>query len=105
MQNSDYVSREKLEQAFEQIRKDISTLHIDLAHAEGNRMRWFFIIMWLILALLIEVFFKRGIVYALGISFLLVGAFRLFDRWYIYRRAVDSEKKLGQTFEKKIDLS
>jgi len=100
------IRREKLEQAFEQIRKDIAALQRDLGYAELNRNRWIFIIMWLVLANLVKDAFELGTSLSLGISAALVILYRLVDRMRITRRALRVLKEpLEPMWDTKVDLS
>lgn len=106
MTNIEDVSREKLGRAFELIRSDIAYLHRDLALGEANRMRWIFMIMWLVLANLINDAIHPGVLYSLGISAVLIYVYRLFDKWRIIHRAMESRKvPLEPMFDTKVDLS
>ncbi len=100
------IRREKLEQAFEQIRKDIAALQRDLGYAELNRSRWIFIIMWLVLANLVEDALDLGTLLSLGISAALVILYRLVDGMRITRRALRTLKEpLEPMWDTKVDLS
>ena len=106
MAQPEFVSREKLEQAFEQVRKDVAYLHRDLGYAEGNRARWLFIIMWLVLAQIVKDLFGIATAYSLGISALLVAGYRFLDGLRITKRAYRSLKEpLEPTWDTKVDLS
>jgi len=106
MSSIESVQKEKLEKAFEQIRKDVAYLQRDLAYAEQNRSRWIFIIMWIVLADLIKNFFDLSILYSFGVSGIIVGLYRLVDGYRITKRALRSLKEpLEPLWDTKIDLS
>lgn len=81
-------------------------LHRDLAYAEGNRRRWLFIIMWLVLAHFVKDGFDIGAFYSLGISALLVATYSFLDGLRIAKSAHRSLKEpLEPIWETKVDLS
>lgn len=104
--NSQNVSKEKLEKAFEQIRKDVANLQRDLAYAEGNRVRWIFLIMWIVSANLLIDAFHLSVLYSFIISAVLVATYRFLDGLRINRRAFRSLKEpLEPMWDTKVDLS
>ncbi len=106
MAQPDCVSREKLEQAFERVRKDVAYLQRDLAYADGNRARWLFIIMWLVLAHFVKDISALHTTYSLGISALLVAGYRFVEGLRITKRAYRSMKEpLELVWDTKVDLS
>lgn len=100
------VPREKLENAFESIRKDIAYLHRDLAGGAGNETRWIFIIMWVVTTNLLHDLFGLGAIFSLALGFLIVGSYRLIDGWRILRRAHRLMKEpLEPLYETEVELS
>ncbi len=82
------INKEKLAGALGSIRKDIATLHKDLAGGVGgNQTFWLFIIMWLSVANLVKEFYDMTI--SLLIAAAIIVVFRLLDsirlRWNINR--------------------
>ena len=99
------VSKENLKEALEQIRKDIASLQRDLAGAEGNRATWIFIIMWLVLAHILQSFFHAGDWTALGLAGVLVSGYRFVDGLRIRQRAFRMLKEpLAPMWDTRIDL-
>ena len=102
----DHVRKEKLEQALAQIRSDIQHLQVDLAGAEGNKVTWFFIILWLVLADVLQNFIHLNNIVALGIAGVIVIAYRVIDGYRITSRALRMAKvPLDHMFDTKVDLS
>ena len=99
------ASKEKLKEALEQIRKDIASLHRDLAGAEGNRATWILIIMWLALAPILQSIFQVGIVSALGLAGVVVSVYSFVDGIRIRKRALRTLKEpLEPMFDTSVDL-
>jgi len=106
MRESEYVSKAKLEKAFEQIRSDMATYHRDHAYAEKNRARWIFLIIWLLVAIAMHDFFNVGSLLSLLYSAILVGVYRVLDGLYIvYRAHRVARQPLEPTFDTHVDLS
>lgn len=106
MAQPESISKEKLEQAFEHMRKDVAYLQRDLAYAEGNRARWLFIIMWLVLGHFVKDIFALHAAYSLAISAVLVAGYRVVDGLRITRHAYRSTKEpLEPMWDTKVDLS
>ncbi len=102
----EFVRREKLEHAFETIRKDVAYLQRDLAYAEANRTRWVFVIMWLALTPLVRDLLRIDLIPSLGLSALLAAGYRLVDGLRITRRAIRSfSEPLEPAWDTKVDLS
>jgi len=88
------------EAALQEIKDNLTQLHVDVAFAEKNRMRWIFLIMWLVLADLIHNLFNLGAVLSLIVAALVVSVFRLVDRLLIYKGVSQSEDFLKSIKEK-----
>ena len=82
------------ETALQEIKDDLKQLHVDLAFAEKNRMRWTLIIMWLVLADLTHNLFDLGAVLSLVIALFLVAWYRVVDIYIIIGGVKRSEKFL-----------
>lgn len=106
MENYDYVRKEKLEHAFEQIRKDVANLHRDLAYAAADRVRWLFLVMWIVLAHLTNDFFGLSVLYSIAFSGVIISGYRFVDGLRVRRRALRLLKEpLEPMWETKVDLS
>lgn len=106
MRESDYVKREKLEHAFEQIRRDVAYLHKDLAYAAADRVRWLFLVMWVVSAHLAKDFLGLNVLISIALSGLIVYGYRFIDRLRIKRRALRLMREpLEPMFETKVNLS
>jgi hypothetical protein len=100
------VPIEKLQKAFEDIRRDIAFLHRDQGYGAGNETRWIFIIMWVVTTNLVHDLFGLGAIFSLIMGTLIVGAYRFLDGWRIGRRALRVMKEpLEPHYETKVDLS
>jgi uncharacterized membrane protein YjjP (DUF1212 family) len=79
------------EVALQEIKDDLLQLHVDVAFAEKNRVRWTLILMWLVLADLIHSLFDFGALLSLTIAFFAVGIYRMVDM-YLILKGVDPSK-------------
>jgi len=90
------VSKERLEVALREIRKDNARLHRDIALGLGNEARWIFILMWIVCSNFLINAFNLGVLFALGGAGLLVATYRVIDANRIYKRAM---QKLNEPVE------
>jgi hypothetical protein len=104
MTNLEGVSRGSLERALEQVRTDVADLHRDLAGAERNRKRWIFLILWLLVAdVLQHAWFEPW--RALAVSATVVSAYSVVDGLWIRVRAFQTLRKPHPSERTRVDLS
>jgi len=106
MQDTKYVGKEKPAKALSQIRRDMAYFHRDHAYAAGDRTRWIFLILWLLVALTMHGLFYTGGADSLAFGGIIVGVYAVLDGLYIHRRARKvAEQPLEPTFDTHVDLS
>ena len=88
------------EAALQEIKDDLLQLHVDVAFAEKNRLRWTLILMWLVLADLIHSLFDFGALLSLAIAFFAVGIYRIVDS-YLILKGVDQSKDFLKSIKEK----
>ncbi len=88
------------ETVLQEIKDDLLQLHVDVAFSEKNRMRWIFIIMWLVLADLIHNLFDLGALFSLLIAVITVGIYRIVDL-YLVHKGVDQSKEFLKSIKEK----
>ena len=100
-----HVRKERLDIALQQIRRDVARLHRDAAGAAGNEARWVFLLMWLILGDVLHDAFDLSPLYAIVISALIVGAYRVLDGLRITATAMRTLKEpLEPTWDTRVEL-
>jgi len=81
-----HIDREKLRQALEQVRKDIASLHRDLAYAAGDRLRFVVFLLYLVLAQFLQSVLGINILWCFLISVFAVSIYSFYFEVQVRRR-------------------
>ena len=106
MPTSENISREKLEIALKEIRRDVARLHRDAGYAGGDSVRFLFIIALIALAHLIYDGWHQGVKDSLGISAGIFITYAILNYLYVYWRSMRLLKEpVDPMWDTEVDLS